>query len=116
MNRTHIQILKELKLERETYFKNYKKFASEIKKRAEELLNNVRVLVFGSVIKNNYDPLLSDIDVLIISDNLPKNWEERRLIKLKLKPSGSPFQIHLVTDEEFKKFFKNFIKEEYIEI
>ncbi|MCM8772840.1 MAG: nucleotidyltransferase domain-containing protein [Candidatus Omnitrophica bacterium] len=116
MNKTHISILKEISQEREKYFKDYIKFTAEIKKKAEKLLKNVKVLIFGSVIKNLYHPFLSDIDILVISDNLPKNWEDRRFIKLKLKPFGSPFQIHLVTNEEYENQYKNFIKEDYIEI
>lgn len=116
MTKTHISILKEISEEREKYFKNYIEFATEIKKKAKKILKDAKVFVFGSVIKNLYHPFLSDIDILIISDNLPKNWEDRRFIKLKLKPYGSPFQIHLVTNEEYENWYKNFIKEDYIEI
>ncbi|MFN4228166.1 MAG: nucleotidyltransferase domain-containing protein [Candidatus Ratteibacteria bacterium] len=115
MNKTHIQILKELAKEKEKYFKNYIEFTREIKNKAEKILGKVKVLVFGSVVKGTYNPL-SDIDVLIISDNLPENWEERRFIKLKIKPSFSPFQIHLVTNSEYLSRYKNFIKEDYIEV
>ncbi|MCM8786090.1 MAG: nucleotidyltransferase domain-containing protein [Candidatus Omnitrophica bacterium] len=115
MNKTHIQILKEIVEERRKYFKNYIEFAREIKKKAEKILGNVKVLVFGSIVKGRYNPL-SDIDILIISDNLDENWEERRFIKAKIKPPFSPFQIHLVTNPEYFSHYKNFIKEDYIEV
>ena len=117
MSKSHISILKEITEERESYFKDYIRFVSEIKKKAGILLKKeVRVIVFGSTVKNLYHPFLSDIDVLVISDNLPENWEDRRSIRLKLKPSGSPFQIHLITNKEFETHYKNFIKKNYIEV
>ncbi|MCX7705814.1 MAG: nucleotidyltransferase domain-containing protein [bacterium] len=115
MNKTHIQILKEITREKKKYFDNYMDFVREIKKEAGRILRNVRVIVFGSVVKKNHTPL-SDIDVLIICDELPDNWEERRMLRAKIKPPFSPFQIHLVTDKEFLNSYKNFIKDDYIEV
>jgi predicted nucleotidyltransferase len=63
----------------------------------------VEVIVFGSIVKGNWYPLKSDIDILIISEDLPDEWDKRRIIKNKIKsvlPSSSPFKIHLATKKE----------------
>ena len=119
MNKTHIEILKEIGEERKKFFINYKKYSSEIKNKAKQLLGEVKVLVFGSVIKNSYNIVNSDIDILIISDRLPEKSEERSRIKVEIKsvlPPFNPFQIHLATKKEYENWYKNFIKDDFIEI
>jgi len=115
--KSHIEILKEIKEERENFFENYIDYALKIKKEAEKILKDAEVIIFGSIVKGNWHPLKSDIDILIISDNLPDNWDKRRIIKNKIKsvlPSSSPFQIHLATKKEYENFYKKFIKEDFI--
>ncbi|MCD6221487.1 nucleotidyltransferase domain-containing protein, partial [bacterium] len=75
MNKTHIEILKEIGEERKKFFENFKDYSLEIKNKAKQLLGEVKVLVFGSVIKNSYNIVNSDIDILIISDRLPEKSE-----------------------------------------
>ncbi len=119
MVKTFVDLLIEGKKRKEKYFKNYKFYCQEIKKEAKKILGeNVKVLVFGSLVKRNWT-LQSDIDVLIISDNLPEDFEERGKIRTKIKSKidpFSPFQLHLVTKEEFEKWYKNFIKKDFLEI
>ena len=117
MTKTHIEILKEIGEERKKFFLNYKKYSSEIKNKAKQLLGEVKVLVFGSVIKNSYNIVNSDIDILIISDNLSE--KDREKIKAEIKsvlPLFNPFQIHLTTKKEYENWYKNFIKDDFIEI
>ena len=105
--------------ERKEYFENYLEWAKRIKETARELIGeDVKVIVFGSVVRKDWTPA-SDIDVLIISDKLSKNWEENRWLRTEIKKRigpFSPFQIHLATTEEFKNWWKNFIKEDYVEV
>ncbi len=105
--------------ERKEYFENYLEWAKRIKETTRELIGeDVKVIVFGSVVRKDWTPV-SDIDVLIISDNLSKNWEENRWLRTEIKKRispFSPFQIHLATTEEFKNWWKNFIKEDYVEV
>jgi predicted nucleotidyltransferase len=101
------------------YFKNYLYWGKKIKEMARRLLGkDVKVLIFGSVVKGKWGPN-SDIDVLIISNKLSKNWIKNRLIRTKIKKEigpFSPFQIHLATPEEYKNWYRKFIKKDYLEI
>jgi len=117
--KTLTQIKKEIVEEKEKYFKNYIFWCKKIKKKAREILGeDVRVLVFGSIVKGNWGPN-SDIDVLIISKKLKNNLEESLHIKTEIKKKigpFSPFQIHLANLEEYKDWYKKFIKKNYKEI
>ncbi|HOK80453.1 MAG TPA: nucleotidyltransferase domain-containing protein [bacterium] len=116
MNKSHIQILKDIKDERKHFFENYLDYASRIKKEAKKILKDVEVIVFGSVVRGDWHPLNSDIDLLIISENMPDAWEKRRIIRNKIKsflPSFHPFQIHLVTKKEYENFYKKAIKDTF---
>lgn len=113
MEKTLVDILIETQKRKRKYFKKWKSYCKEIKKIAKKLLKEPKVLVFGSIVKNKWGPA-SDIDVLIISDSLPEDFEKRAEIRTKIKSQidpFSPFQIHLVTFEEFEKWYKNFLKE-----
>jgi len=113
------EIKSELVKEKEKYFKNYLYWCKKIKKKAREILkDDVRVLIFGSIVKRLWGPN-SDIDVLIISKNLKKDWFENTPVKLEIKKSVglfSPFQIHLITPQEYKKWYRKFIKKDYVVI
>ncbi len=112
------QIKKEIWEEKEKYFKDYRVYCQILKGKAEELIGELKVIVFGSVVRGDFTPN-SDIDVLIISDNLPESYEERVKIKVALKSSMerlNPFQLHLVTPKEFDEYYKPFIKKDYVDI
>lgn len=116
--KSHIQIKKEIWEEKEKYFKDFRAYCEIIKKKAEEIIGEIRVVVFGSVVRGDFTPN-SDIDILIISDNLPESMEERLKIKTAVKSSLgrlNPFQLHLVTTKEFEEYYKPFVKKDYIEI
>jgi len=114
-----IQINKKILEEKRKYFENYLFYANKIKEKAKKLLkDDVKVLIFGSIVKGNWGPN-SDIDILIISNKLSKNWIENRHIRTEIKKEigpFSPFQIHLARPEEFENWWKNFIKENFIEV
>jgi len=103
--------------ERKEYFENYLEWGKKIKEIAKKFLGTkVTVLIFGSIVRGDWTPE-SDIDVLIISNKLSKNWIKNRLIRTKIKKligPLSPFQIHLARPEEYKSWWKKFIKKDYI--
>jgi hypothetical protein len=83
-----------------------------MKEEAKKILKDVRVFVFGSVAKKKATPA-SDIDVLIVSENLPKDHDERSLIKCRIKSNigaFSPFQIHLLTQDEYTQLGQKFME------
>lgn len=99
----------------EKYFKNYLKYAKKIKKAAEEILEKTRVIIFGSILRKSEVP--QDIDVLIISPNLNTS-KKKSQVRTKLYQKlgfAAPFEIHLITPEEYQQWYENFI-EEKIEI
>lgn len=111
---TYIGILKERRREREKYFQNYLDYVRLIKKKAEEILGNCRLLVFGSILKGDYHPVLSDIDILIISPNAPVDSEQKSKIKVKLLADfemGNPFEIHIISPDDYENWYSKFIKE-----
>jgi predicted nucleotidyltransferase len=96
------------------YFKNYLFYAKEIKSRAKEILGDCRVMVFGSVLKDDYHPVLSDIDVLIISSKAPADSGQKAKIKVKLLSNfetGNPFEIHIISPDDYENWHSKFIKE-----
>ena len=104
-----------MKKEREHYFREWKKYVEKLKEHAKKILNDkdVQIVIFGSLVEKKYHPMLSDIDVLVISKNAPMKGLKRGEILDKLyKIVGyfSPFQIHLVTPELYKNWYKKFIK------
>jgi len=113
---THFEARAKIVEKKQKYFKNYLYWCKKIKKKARELLGkDVKVLVFGSVVRGDFGPN-SDIDVLIISKNLKKDWSENNQIKVEIKKEigfFTPFQIHLATPEEFKNWYKKFIKKDF---
>lgn len=102
---------------KEKYFKNYLAFVKIVKERAQNILPDVKVLIFGSVIKGEYLPS-SDIDILIISEKVPPEIFAQTKIKYELLKDfeANPFELHLVTPKVFENWYKLFIKNDYLEV
>ncbi|HIE36054.1 MAG TPA: DNA polymerase subunit beta [Candidatus Omnitrophica bacterium] len=114
--KTLIDILLEETRENEVYFNNYLKYLKIIKKEVNKILKDAKVFVFGSILKGKFSPA-SDIDVLIVSKNLDPS--KKLLIKnIIYKKIGffSPFELHLITDDEYINWYRHFIKENIKEI
>jgi len=110
--RTLVDFLIEKKQREKKYFKDYLFWAKEIKKEAEKNLGEVKIFLFGSMVKRKAEPG-SDIDLLIISPKLknPEKTSEVRTKILEKISHNSPFEIHLITPEDYQNWYKNFIKE-----
>ncbi len=94
----------------EHYFKNYLKYASIIKKEAEKIVGNVEGYVFGSILKKKEIP--GDIDILLISP-LFKDYKIRRKVRVRILEKLQtfwPFEIHLITPEQYNGWYRYFIK------
>jgi len=107
---TLVDILIEKRRKEEKFFVNYLDWAKKIKKEAEKNLGKVKVFLFGSIIKGEAEPG-SDIDILIISPKL-KSSDKKSEIRDKLSEKlgiFSPFEIHLITPEEYQGWYRNFI-------
>lgn len=95
----------------EKYYKNYLYYAKLLKKEAQQLLGEVKVFIFGSILKK--DEVAQDIDILIISSKL-KTAQKKTEVRTNLqKKIGlfSPFEIHLITPQQYQDWYSHFIKE-----
>ncbi len=116
MSKDIIDILIEKKDREDKFFKNYLHYAKLIKEKSQKLLGPVRVFVFGSILRKNEIP--NDIDIMVVSSEL-KDSEQRNKIRLKIWEkigTGGPFEIHLITPEEYENWYSHFIKDEKLEI
>ncbi len=98
------------------YFEDPLKYVRVIKEVVRDLDRRARVLVFGSFVRGGLRPD-SDIDVLIITD-LASSLEGRlrvRLLVARALGDCTPFEIHVVTHEEFEGWYSRFIKD-YVEV
>jgi predicted nucleotidyltransferase len=100
-------------ISKEKYFKNYLKYAKNLKEIAKKILKDkkLKIIIFGSVIERDYT-LSSDIDIMIISSKIPRKGIKRAKILGKIYNSigiASPFEIHLVNKKDWK-IYKKFIK------
>lgn len=113
-----IQILRKRAEARKEYFGNYEGYVREIGRYFQKKLGDVRVFVFGSAVAGTWDQE-SDIDVLVVSPKTPFYSYQRSAliaeIKLKLG-SFNPFEIHLVTLQEYSDWYADFIKDKIREI
>ena len=92
-------------------FKNYLKYAMEIKKIAKREVRDPKVIVFGSILRKNEIP--QDIDILIISPDFQNHKKKGDFLVKMWKKFGSfaPFEFHLITEKNYQEWYKNFIKE-----
>lgn len=97
----------------EKFRKNFVKHARRIKQMASQTFGDAEVYVFGSVVRNDCHPM-SDVDLAVVVKDAS---EERRVkfyrrIRKEFGPLH-PFEIHILTEEEwnnYRKFVGDFIK------
>ncbi|WP_291764629.1 nucleotidyltransferase domain-containing protein [Caldivirga sp. UBA161] len=85
---------------------NYMEVAERIKKLISKSVSGARVLVFGSVVRGKYTAA-SDIDILIIA-----NVSKEAADALKARIYGeidAPVEIHVVTQEQYERWYRRFI-------
>ncbi len=110
-----------LKLSRryEEFRRRWRDYAEVIKGLAKEFFkeNFLSTYVFGSTVRGDYRAL-SDIDVAIV---LKRDVDEfvrvkfRSLVRERLS-KVHPFEIHIITEDEWRNWYRRFIKEDYVEI
>ena len=108
--KTFIDLLIEDAEERRKYFRDFIKYAEKVKEIVKQRDPDTRMMLFGSVVKGGLRPD-SDIDLLIITD-IAEKLDERiklRMEIVKILGEGSPFEIHIITDEEYENWYRKFI-------
>jgi len=107
-----LEILKEWR----KYYENYRAYADRIKAVAKKHDPDARVILFGSIVRGDARPD-SDIDLLVVT-KLAGSLNERIKLRVSIaKEIGecTPFEIHIVTPEEYEKWYKKFL-DKYVEI
>jgi len=89
--------------------KNYKKFLKKIEDSIKTILRDSQIFLFGSILEENL-VAGSDIDILIVAD-VPKKHLLRAELIAKIEenaglPLSHPFELHLITQEEFNTWIK----------
>ncbi len=99
-------------LRRREVLENWRLYVERLCGKALELLGVVRVVVFGSVARGDWSAD-SDIDVLIISPNAPEDpWERARIVvalREAASEAASLLELHIVTPEQYLRWYKKFI-------
>ncbi len=96
------------------YLKNYRAVAERVKEIVKLLDPGARIYVFGSVVRGLYTAS-SDIDILIVTENI--NLKYDIMVAVYRELIDAPIQLHVVTPELYKKWYKRFIKpDEILEI
>jgi len=110
-----LDVVKKFEKIREKFIKN----AKELKRIASNLFkNNLHaVYVFGSVVKGKTHAM-SDIDVAVVLLKPASENERIRLYKEVRKKFGllHPFEIHVVTKDEWDGWYRKFVKEDFVEV
>jgi len=110
----------ELELERikawRKYYKNLEYYLKEMLNTARKYDEKARVILFGSYVRGDMKPD-SDIDILIVTD-IAGNVRDRLKLRLEIASKigrDTPYEIHIVTPNEYRNWYKRFI-DEYREV
>ncbi|RLE66094.1 MAG: nucleotidyltransferase domain-containing protein [Thermoprotei archaeon] len=110
----------ELKLETlgkwKKYFEKPELYAKKMKEIVRKYDKQARVMLFGSIVKGRVKPD-SDIDIMVVT-RLAEKTDDRIKLRVEIaKKIGeyTPFEVHIVTPEEYNGWYRKFI-DKYIEI
>lgn len=111
-----LDVLVEHYVARKQFISSVIHYVSEIKKVCTSIDPDCRVLLFGSFVRGGFRPD-SDVDVLLITKHAVSPWFRASIYVNVAKTVGfeHPFQLHVVTPEEYEKWYKKFI-DVYIEV
>ena len=107
----YFDLLKKRAERRQNYLDNLPFYRAEIEKFFKAKLGEASVRFFGSVLTKTFDAE-SDVDVLVVSPQTPPRLDARSRLIAELWSMigfGSPFEIHLITEEEYEDWYKNFL-------
>ncbi|MFN3967169.1 MAG: nucleotidyltransferase domain-containing protein [Endomicrobiia bacterium] len=109
----YFDLLKKKAETRKMFLENLDYYLKLIKEFFVKKLGKVDVYVFGSVLRKDFTAN-SDIDILVVCVNMPEfSYKKAKLLAELKKVIGfvNPFEIHMVTEEEYKNWYCRFIKE-----
>ncbi|MEM1618987.1 MAG: nucleotidyltransferase domain-containing protein [Desulfurococcaceae archaeon] len=103
-------------LARKKCLENIATYISRIKEACLSIDPYCRIILFGSYVRGEMRPD-SDIDVLLVTEHARDPWMRAKLYKKIFEDLGVErvFQVHIVTQEEYEKWYKKFI-DVYVEV
>jgi len=107
----YFDLLKKRADRRQSHLDNLPYYRGEIEKFFQAELGEARVRFFGSMLTESFDAE-SDVDVLVVSTRKPARLDGRSRLIAELRSSigfSSPFEIHLITEEEYEDWYKHFL-------
>ncbi|MCD6084827.1 MAG: nucleotidyltransferase domain-containing protein [Desulfurococcales archaeon] len=90
------------------YLKNFMSIAKEVKEMVRKIDPEAEVYVFGSVVSGGWTGA-SDIDILIVTENISRKYD---IMVEVYKNTEAPVELHIVTPQQFEKWYRRFISEE----
>lgn len=101
------------------YRERWREYVKEIKEVARELFGEkfVKLCVFGSTIREDSGPL-SDIDIAVLLVEEVDEWIRVRFRTEVAKRIGvrHPFEIHVLSEMEWDRWYARFVKDDFIEL
>lgn len=86
---------------------NFKEVLKKVKNLIKEIDPNSRIVFFGSVLRGDYNAC-SDIDLIVI----PSDMALKDKITIAVwKLIDAPVELHIITEEQFQKWYLRFIDE-----
>ncbi|MEM4914215.1 MAG: nucleotidyltransferase domain-containing protein [Desulfurococcaceae archaeon] len=103
-------------LARKKCLENTATYIGRIKEACLSIDHYCRTILFGSYVRGEMRPD-SDIDVLLVTEHARDPWMRAKLYKKIFEDLGVEhvFQVHIVTQEEYEKWYKKFI-DVYVEV
>ncbi len=93
--------------------RDYRSIARRVKKIVLEYDPGARVYVFGSVVEGRYTGA-SDIDILVVTEMIDRKYDIMARVYYEL--GDYPLELHVVTPEQYKRWYKRFIKGDIEEV
>lgn len=87
------------------YLKKWREVAEQVKSIIKNFDPKAEVYVFGSVISGKYTGA-SDLDILIITNTIDKKYD---IMVEVYKSIEAPIELHIITPQQFKKWYRKFI-------
>ncbi|MGB9750163.1 MAG: nucleotidyltransferase domain-containing protein [Caldisericia bacterium] len=110
----YFDLLLKRKEERDRYLKNIDFYLNSIKSFfVEKFGNDTKIYIFGSYLTPDFNPN-SDIDILVIKKGESLFVKDKSPLIVELRKRigfVNPFEIHIVSEEEYNEWYSKFIKE-----
>lgn len=103
-------------LSRRKYIENLMAYLSRVREICRSVDPDCRTILFGSYARGTARPD-SDVDILLVSKLAGDPWTRAKIFVKILEglDPEHPFEIHIVTPEEYEKWYKKFI-DVYVEV